>query len=134
MLSRNKGFEIIKVDRNNIASYINPDVRLRIEEALKNKTGLVYPSTISQLFRLALLAQNGGVFLGPGVMVERDLGWIWEIGRAPSHFVFSRFETLPKVLMFTHPFRGNSDQWLILPGTNSKSFDHAGFLNDVIAA
>ena len=122
------------MDHGNIQDYIGQGTRSRIDEVLLNKTGLAFRSTPSQLYRLALLAEHGGVFLESGSFTERDLSWVWEIARAPSQLIYNRYGGLPRVLAFFHPLRGGSDQWSVFPSTNTKSLDHAGLMNQFLAA
>jgi len=52
----------------------------------------VNKATISDLWRLALLIEHGGIYVDSTTFtIEESYDWLLNITRIPSHFIFNRY-------------------------------------------
>ena len=79
------GFRVIEVNNTNLKSYIGLSEIERIEETLYfNNRGSKYDQTYSDLVRLALLKEHGGVYMDASFILLQDLSWLLDIASYPS--------------------------------------------------
>lgn len=93
-----------------------------------------YPQTKSDIYRLALLAKHGGIYLDASYLALENFDWLINIGRYPSEFIFNRYGELPKVFMLFHPHYGSPFSWKIHPQLNIKVCWHLAYENNLIIA
>ena len=51
------------------------------------------------MMRMELLIKHGGIYMDMTTYLQEDIDWILNIARLPSHLIYNRFESLPKLLM-----------------------------------
>ena len=87
-----------------------------------------YPTTTaSDMYRLALLHHNGGVYIDVSTYLEDDMSWIENIARMPSHYFGNRFGKLPEVVLTFHPSEASPGTWEVDPEHNTKYYWHIGY-------
>ena len=86
------------------------------------------------LYRLALVAKYGGVYMDASYILLQDLDWLVKIAQQPSSLIFNRYGTHPKVFLFFHPHYGSPFDFHYDDKINSKVAWHLGYENNFIAA
>jgi mannosyltransferase OCH1-like enzyme len=62
-MGKASGFEVIEVNMSNIKQYLAEEVLLRIETTIAHAQLKTYPQSKGDLYRLALLAEYGGIYM-----------------------------------------------------------------------
>jgi mannosyltransferase OCH1-like enzyme len=83
----------------------------KIQYTMDNFKIRKYATTLSDLYRLALISKHGGVYLDASFVLFDDLEWIVNIGRLPSQYVYNRFGHLPKCLIYWGIQEGAPINW-----------------------
>lgn len=73
----------------------------------------IRPQTKSDFYRLALVAQHGGVYLDATYYFVRNFSWITDIANYPADQIYNRFGVVPRNLMIFHPIEGAPFNWTI---------------------
>lgn len=79
----------------------------KIQFTLKNAKVRTYPQSKSDFYRLALVAQHGGIYMDASYLLVENLDWLLNIGKYPTEYIFNRYGDLPNNLMFWHPHYGS---------------------------
>jgi mannosyltransferase OCH1-like enzyme len=101
------GFQVIETNLSNIHEYLDTDTLERINLSLKHANMKTYPQSKGDLYRLALIAKYGGVYMDVSYIALENFDWLLNIGKYPSQYIFNRFGKLPKVFMIWHPHYGS---------------------------
>jgi hypothetical protein len=107
------GFVVNEVNLSNINTYLEEDTIVKIRYSLNNAKLKMYPQSQGDLYRLALLAKYGGIYMDASYIALESFDWLINIGRYPSQYIFNRYGHLPKVFMMWHPHYGSPLQWSI---------------------
>lgn len=73
----------------------------RINTALKNAKTVIHEVTRSELVRLAVLCEAGGVWIDPLMILGENLNWIVETYK--DFKIWNRLGFPPQVLLNFHP-------------------------------
>jgi hypothetical protein len=123
-----------EVNNTNGNLYLDAETLKRIHETVANAKLRTYYTTLSDLYRLALISQHGGIYLDATFVFFEGFEWIVNIGRYPSQYVFNRFGHLPKVLLYWGVQDGSPVNWEIDEKYNTKNIWHLAYESNFIAA
>lgn len=98
---------MIEVNLSNVDKYLDATTLKKIDYSLKNAKMLTYPQSQGDLYRLALVAKHGGVYMDASYLALSNFDWLVNISQYPSQYIFNRFGDLPKVFMLWHPHYGS---------------------------
>lgn len=128
------GFKVNEVNLSNIHQYLSNETLERIDSAIRLAKLTTYPQSKPDLYRLALLAKFGGIYMDASYIALESFDWLLNIGRYPSEFIFNRYGALPRVFMMWHPHYGAPLKWSINKQLGVKSQWHLAYENNFIAA
>ena len=93
-----------------------------VEEHTYNR----YPTTFSDLVRLALLVHNGGLYMDISSLLGGDVSWLWSITKMPTQFIFNRYGERPSMVTMFYLFSGGPGKWEVDAQYNTKTFRRTG--------
>lgn len=82
---------------------------------------------------MALVLENGGVYMDTTYVLLESLDWLLNIAKYPSQFVFNRYGELPKIFFTFHPWYSNPAEWTVDDKANTKSAWHIAYENNFFA-
>lgn len=84
------------------------------------------------MVRIAVIAKHGGIYMDASYFALEKFDWIINISQYPSQFVFNRFGSLPKTLMFFHPHFGQPFTWVYDQEANTKRMWLSAYENNLL--
>jgi hypothetical protein len=80
-VAKQSNFELNIVTKETLSQYLPNKTIQSINKALASSKLTVYESTMRQLLSLAILYEQGGVWVEPYAMFLDNLNWLHEIGK-----------------------------------------------------
>jgi mannosyltransferase OCH1-like enzyme len=87
-----EGFTVNYVSDSNLHQFIDSNTLLKIENTIHSAKMIILPQTKSDFYRLALIAEHGGVYLDATYYFVRNFSWITHISEYPPNQIFNRFD------------------------------------------
>lgn len=128
------GYNVEEVNDSNLEEYLPAEDLQRIYGTYKHAKMPIYEQTKSDFIRLALVSRYGGIYLDASYFFLEDLGWITDIAKEPTKYVFNRFGDVPRVLMQFHPIEGGLFDWQWHPSEDTRTQWHLAVESNFIAA
>jgi mannosyltransferase OCH1-like enzyme len=69
------GWELILLSNENIFNYLSPETSEKLRD-MKSKIGKVSPTALSDLHRIFVMYENGGMWIDISSVMVRDLSWV----------------------------------------------------------
>ena len=80
-VAKRSGWEVKQVSSSNGHLYLDQATLNKIKYTMDNFKLIKYPTTLSDIYRLALISKHGGVYLDASFVMLENLDWIINIGR-----------------------------------------------------
>ena len=99
-MGKKSGWDVREVSLSNGHLYLDEETLKKINYTMDKFKLVKHTTTLSDLYRLALISKHVGVYLDATFVLFDDLEWIINIGRWPSQYIYNRFGHLPKCVLY----------------------------------
>ena len=123
------------MSKDNVKEFISEELIVKINNAINNAAFDLSNQAISDLWRLALVYEHGGVYFDASTFqIEESFEWILNVTQFPRQLVWNRYEEEPEVFMLWNAYYGCPLDWHYDHKHHTRSQWHLSYENNFIAA